>query len=112
MDRIVIDKVIQSYVQELRRILKDDFSSAVLYGSYARGEDNEDSDIDIVIFTSQLPDQYDCLFDKIAEITFEFNVQYDIELSPVFQNIQLFDRMKKAVPYFQNIQKEGILVGH
>lgn len=51
------------------------------------------------------------LIDLISEITFEYNVKYDIILSPVFQNEQVYKRMLKVVPYFQSIQREGIAVG-
>ena len=38
------------YVKRISNILQDDFIAAKLYGSFARGEQTDDSDIDIPPF--------------------------------------------------------------
>ena len=106
-----ISPVITAYVKEMRKILGNDFHKAYLYGSYARNEFTEDSDIDIAIFTDRPSNEFYLLINKIAELTFDYNVKYDLILSPVFQNETEYQRMLKVVPYFQNIQKEGIAIG-
>lgn len=106
-----IDEVIKMYVDDVRELLGADFHRACVYGSYARGEYGEDSDIDIAIFTDRKPEDFYLLINLISQITFEYNVKYDVILSPVFQNEQEYERMFNAVPYFQSIQREGIAVG-
>lgn len=103
--------IIKEYVSEIKVILGADFRKACVYGSYARGEYGEDSDIDIAIFTDRSPSEFYLLINKIAEATFEYSVKYDIILSPVFQNENDYHRMMNVVPYFQSIQREGIAVG-
>lgn len=105
-----LNSIIHDYVSEIRYILGDDYKKAVVYGSYARGEYQEESDIDIAIFTPRKAQDFYLLINEISEITFEYNVKYDVMLSPVFQNINDFYRMLKAVPYFQSIEREGIAV--
>ena len=101
--------VINNYIAEVKQLLGEDF----LRGSYARGEysDVEESDIDIAIFTNRPANEFYCLINQISEATFEYNVKYGIMLSPVFQNENDFKRMLKVLPYYQNIQREGIAVG-
>lgn len=106
-----IDKIIKAYIDDVRECLGSDFRRACVYGSYARGEYGEDSDIDIAIFTDRKPGDFYLLINLIAEITFEYNVKYNIILSPVFQNEREYERMLKVVPYYQSIQREGIAVG-
>ena len=108
-DRVSI--IISSYLQEIRQALGKDYVEAVVYGSFARDEYTKESDIDIAIFTERKPEEFYLLVNQIAEITFEYNVEYDVILSPVFQNVSLFDRMLKAVPYYQSIKREGISFG-
>lgn len=99
------------YVKRISTILQDDFIAAKLYGSFARGEQTDDSDIDIVIFTKKTQDQYISLMKKIVDVTMEYNDKYNVWISPVFQNYELFKQREKIVPYYQNIQKEGIRIG-
>lgn len=111
MEKRETDKIILQYITEVKKVLKKDFEKAVLYGSYVRNEETEDSDIDIAIFTNRKAEEFYILIERISEITFEYNVQYDVILSPVFQNVEDFEKWKKVVPYYQNIQKEGIDIG-
>lgn len=104
-----MDFILKGYISEIKDILGDDCKKVVIYGSYARGEHEEDSDIDIAIFTNRPPEDFYLLINDISEVTFEFNVKYNIILSPVFQNIKHYNRMLKAVPYYQSIEREGII---
>ena len=108
-----LDYVINNYIAEVKQLLGGDFLRACVYGSYARGEYSsaDESDIDIAIFTNRPANEFYCLIEQISESTFEYNVKYDIMLSPVFQNENDFNRMLKVLPYYQNIQREGIAVG-
>ena len=105
--------IINDYIAEIKHLLGEDFLRACVYGSYARGEysDAEESDIDIAIFTNRPANEFYCLIEQISEATFEYNVKYDIMLSPVFQNENDFNRMLKVLPYYQSIQREGIAIG-
>lgn len=105
--------IIDNYIGEIKQLLGEDFLRACVYGSYARGEysDVDESDIDIAIFTNRPANEFYCLIDRISEATFEYNVKYDIILSPVFQNENDFNRMLKVLPYYQSIDREGIAVG-
>lgn len=111
VDRIDWRQVVELYIDEVKQILGADFQRAVVYGSYARGDYHGESDIDIAIFTDRQPQDFYKLINMISEVTFEYNVKYDIILSPVFQNTNEYHRMMKVMPYYQSIQREGILVG-
>lgn len=103
--------IIMEYLKSIRENLGSDYIYAVIYGSLARNEANSESDIDIAIFTDVLPEEFYKLVDKIAETTFEFSVTYDVILSPVFINQNQYDRMLNVMPFYQSIQRDGVLFG-
>lgn len=105
-----MDAILKAYISDLKQILGDDCIKVVIYGSYVRGDYGVDSDIDIAIFTHSPSEFFYLLINRISEITFEYDVKYDIILSPIFQNIDNFNRMLKAVPYYQSIEREGITI--
>ena len=88
-----------------------DFVKALLFGSYARGEQHGDSDIDIAIFTNRPAGDIYELIGAIAEPTFEYNVKYNVMLAPVLQNAKEFYRRIAYVPFYRSIAGEGIAVG-
>ncbi len=106
-----LDGIIHMYIEQIKRSLGKDFDNAVLYGSCARNEYTQDSDVDIAIFTDVPASDFYKLVDKIAETTFEFSVEHSIMLSPVFVNAEEYRRMLNVMPYYQSIQKEGIAIG-
>ena len=44
-------EVLMTFAQGCRKILQGDLSKLIVYGSYARGDYREDSDIDVMILT-------------------------------------------------------------
>ena len=51
MDDIVIEEVKNDAVMRIKTLMKSDLVKMILYGSYARGDYNTDSDVDIAIIT-------------------------------------------------------------
>ena len=51
MHKEELDSIINEYISEIKKILGADLKRAVIYGSYARGEYEEESDIDIALLT-------------------------------------------------------------
>lgn len=47
-----IQKVVFLFSQDIRRIMGENLKKNIVYGSYARGDFEENSDVDIMILTS------------------------------------------------------------
>ena len=45
-------KIIMLFSREMKRILGENLKKVILYGSYARGDYTENSDIDIMVLTT------------------------------------------------------------
>ncbi|MCL1866431.1 MAG: nucleotidyltransferase domain-containing protein [Oscillospiraceae bacterium] len=92
-------------IDEIKRILNPVFKSypvykATLFGSYARGEANSLSDLDIVADSRG----------EIAGVEF-FAMWADAEdsLSKRIDMIELVE-LRKESPIYENIQKEGVII--
>ena len=46
-----VNEEIQKFINEVKKILGDRLKKVILYGSYARGDYNKKSDVDIMILT-------------------------------------------------------------
>ncbi len=83
----------------------------VLYGSYARGDYEEDSDIDIVAVVHgtrrELQEKLKIVWDKSAEI----GLENDVIVSPTVIPYDEFVKYQHTLPYYRNIMEEGQKVG-
>ena len=114
MDKIPneVSEIINQFVAEVNKILGDRVKKIILYGSYARGDFNEGSDIDIMILTDLTDDEIVTCRSKIYHVSYdiEFDNNFDIALSPIVKNIDKFNYWLDALPFYINIQKEGVVL--
>jgi predicted nucleotidyltransferase len=77
-----------------------------LYGSKARGEGREDSDLDVMI---EIPGYDRAVVGKIDDIIYRINLKHDVFISAViFGRDELEEGPMSEAPIYKVIQKEGI----
>ena len=52
MRRRELSTILKEFERDMRNIFKDDFRMVRLYGSYARGDYNQNSDIDVMVLVN------------------------------------------------------------
>ena len=94
-----------------RVVYGDDIFEIVLYGSYARGDYTEDSDIDIVavVYGSRVDLQEK--LKRVWEVSAEIGLENDIIVSPTVIPYDEFVKYKQSLPYYRNIAEEGKKIG-
>lgn len=77
-----------------------------LYGSKARGEGRQDSDLDVMI---ELPDNDRAILEEIDDIVYRINLEHDVVISAlVFGKDELEEGPMSESPIYKVIQREGI----
>ncbi len=76
------------------------------------GDFNENSDIDIMILTDLTDDEIVKYRRKISHLTYdiECNNNFEISVSPLLKNIDKYNYWLEALPFYMNIQKEGVVL--
>jgi len=93
-------------LEAIRQLLSGEpqVQSAVLYGSCARGTARENSDIDVLIFSSERAE------DRLREALHEIESSYDVNVSPLFLRPDEVDRLDRQ--FLDSVLREGVpLVG-
>lgn len=45
--------------------------------------------------------------DRVYDATYDFELQYGLEINPSIQSVQTYEQWKAVYPFFINIEKEG-----
>ena len=106
---------LQIITQEIAKTAKETFGekldSVILYGSYARGDYNEDSDVDIMILVKGIaPEDLWKYREPITDTESELGLKYDMLISAFIKDIETFNKYLDVLPFYQNVMKEGIKV--
>ena len=100
--------ILSKYVNELEKIYGTYLNSVILYGSFARGDFSEDSDIDIMI----LLDLDDTIIKKyrheLSGMTYDFNMDYNIDIKPIAKSKEHFEQWIDVYPFYKNVKKDGV----
>ncbi len=76
------------------------------------GDFNKDSDIDIMILTNLTDDEIVKYRKEISHLAYdiEWDNNFEITLSPLLKNIDKFNYWLEAMPFYMNVQKEGVVL--
>ena len=100
-------KVIEQFRAGLRAACASDLRGLVLYGSYARGEEIEGSDIDIIVLFKD-DESAAASKAKVGDLAYSILVESDAFVSPVPMS-ELKYWMGRS-PFFINVKREGMFI--
>ena len=79
-----------------------------LFGSKARGDDDPESDIDILIIVDKSNPETES---KIFDLAYDTSLEYDVVIIPLIQSSAEYNNPKtKASLFYHTTQKEGIVI--
>ena len=105
-----IDIVLKQFIEELSKLLGNRLKKVILYGSYARGDYDKNSDLDIMILTDLTEEELIKYRMKIRDIACDLEFDNDIVISPLVRNIEKYNKRIDVIPFYMNIQKEGVVL--
>lgn len=103
-----ISIITNEIVDEVIQLLQDKVYKIVLYGSYARGDFTKESDIDILILLDCDKEQVLQFRKQISRLSSRIGLKNDIEISLLLRDKETFERGKNILPFYRNINREGV----
>jgi len=102
-------KIIQPIIDEIKPTLKKVYGKRlkriILYGSHARGEATEGSDIDLLILLENAKNFWEER-EKVADFIWKLDLKYNTVISLLLVDEKEFQNRRK--PIYLNAKKEGI----
>ena len=99
--------ILKEMSARLMLLYKEDLKAVVIYGSYARGTETIDSDIDIALMVRQTIKERRNL---MIEIVSEYELLIGKTISAIEIEESKYDKWEDVVPFYRNVKKEGIVL--
>ena len=101
-------KSISSMCQDIVDIYTDQVVAVVLYGSYSRGEQTEESDIDIAVILNDQDEEQK--HDRMIDVVLDYELSLAVTISVVQIDYLEYEKWRKVLPFYRNLDKEGIVL--
>jgi len=107
LDRVKLQEVLCEYREGLKAELGEQLACVILYGSQARGDVHEGSDIDVLCVLRE-PFDLGEMIRLTSELTARLSLQHDVALSRTFVTHAEYEN--RQLPFMMNVRREGVLV--
>lgn len=105
-----IHDILTNFTDGVRQILGKSLVKIVLYGSYARGDASNQSDIDVMILVDLSDNQIKQIENQIYDLAFDIELETGKDISPIIKNIHQYEYWQEDLPFYRNIRDEGVTV--
>lgn len=93
---------------ELKTIIGEKLKDIILYGSYARGNYDEESDIDIIALVEE--DELKSYKEKVIDLEIDLTIKYGLMPSILIESKDYFNKYRKTEFLFQNVLTDGKII--
>lgn len=102
--------LLSDYVSRLKNVLQTQLSRVVLFGSYARGEETADSDVDVLVLLNVPEDELVQCSDDVAEVSYDVYLESGYFIEELVVPAQAFRHWGDVLPLYQSVRREGVLL--
>ena len=100
--------LVRRIIDGARGVYGNRLLSVILYGSYSRGDQTDESDIDIAVILLSESDEKE--IGLMTELAARTEIAFDRIISVVDIPIDKYNEYKNILPFYRNIDKEGIVL--
>lgn len=105
-----IEKAMTDLAFEAKKVYGSKLKEVILYGSCARGDFNDESDVDVMILLDVPADSIkkeSALIDPIISLL-DVRYDYDLLLTALVRSYDDFRAWQEHKPFYRNVRKDGI----
>jgi predicted nucleotidyltransferase len=107
MEQKQLRRILRTLQKELKDTLGERVEKVILYGSQARGDARNDSDIDVLVVLKD-DFKYGTMLKKTSRAVAKLSLDNDVVISRAFATRQQYEQSQ--MPFLMNVRREGIAI--
>ncbi len=105
-----LNEILQKVALKSKEIFGSSLNSVILFGSYARGDYEEESDIDILILADIPSEKLSDYRGHIDSLCGDLLWEYGVVVSAIEKDTETYNRYSNILPFYKNIVREGVKI--
>ena len=105
-----ISEISQRVIQAAKDTFKEKLEKVYLFGSYARGDYDEESDIDFLIIADTSQEEACAKHMEVRRNMHGIDLEYDLLVSCCVTSCEVFNKYIESLPFYSNVVKEGVVL--
>lgn len=108
MSEASLQAILSRIYKTTHSIVGNPLIDVILFGSYARGDYDEESDIDIALIVDLAREELKQFDNDINHMSSEIGLDNDVLVSVVSIPAKEFEYWKNDLPFYRNVDTEGV----
>ena len=109
-NKSVFNNITDQIVKFAKNRLGDRLDKVILYGSYARGDYTDESDIDIMVIADINNEEIQNIGKELWDIGWELGYDNNVIICVYITDCTTYYKFINDLPFYKNINKDGILL--
>jgi predicted nucleotidyltransferase len=105
-----LDYITQKVAEEARTVFDNTLREVILYGSYARGDHKQWSDVDIMILADVDELTAKKLDGELTKRLSNLDYRMNMLLSTIVVPFSRFEYFNEYYPFYMNVRKDGVRI--
>ncbi|MCL2436834.1 MAG: nucleotidyltransferase domain-containing protein [Clostridiales bacterium] len=108
--KIELDMILNDFVEGTKNIFGKKLKDVILFGSYARGDYDQESDVDIAILVDIPREEERIYTDDIVALMSKVDKKYSytVLLAPIVLSSNFFEEWYETIPFYWAVKNEGV----
>jgi predicted nucleotidyltransferase len=104
----IVKQIAEEFKAELQKLYGNDFAELILFGSYARGDYHDESDIDFAVVLKKAVVKSIAEILRTSDLSTSLSLKYNVSLSTFPTAATKIKNSMQGI--YQEIRREGILI--
>ena len=108
--QLQLNQITSEVKQDIQDVLGSRLHQIILYGSYARGDYDNVSDIDMMVLADVPENEMGNYRKQVNRVASKIGLNHDIMITIALKDKKFFDSHRDILPFYRNVANEGVSI--